>query len=518
MNRKFQSYWFVFSILLASCSSDEPAGDAPPAVRPKGGVPGSAKADLPGSAPAPGGPRSAIVQLFNWPFRAIEAELCNLRSLGFSHVHVSPPQQSNPSSMWWGRYQPDDFRVVAGPLGSEAEFRSMTEQASACGILVIADVVINHMANFALNRGDLYYPRGCDRTRPLNSGAGSCVATPDFFHNEECIGDYGNHCAVLYGRICGGNGDRGLPDLATGYCDGGVVNRDSRNYRPEVFAMIKTYLLYLQSLGVRAFRVDAAKHMHPAFLYDLFTDAQVKAGTDYAYGEIITANVGDPTLQIYRHIPDLDFMDFPLTRSLIDAFRFGGNLGALERAQEQGGALDGLSSVSFVTNHDVWGNESGLGYRFSNYEDEVLAHLYVLGRAEGLAYVYSEYDDGPSANYREAAQNYIRFHQRPVIRKMLAFRTLLLGRAENTDTQYKWAAPNHLAFARGRLGLVAINKSGDPWVMGEVDTGLADGTYIDVLTGEPVEVRGQRASMDVPARGGVMLLRADLCPTGTCAL
>src|SRR3712207_2390049 len=67
--------------------------------------------------------RNVIVQLFDWPFTKIEAAIPKLRALGYSHVHVSPPQQSNGQiPEWWGRYQPVDFSVIAGPLGNEDEF------------------------------------------------------------------------------------------------------------------------------------------------------------------------------------------------------------------------------------------------------------------------------------------------------------------------------------------------------------------------------------------------------------
>jgi len=460
-------------------------------------------------------PRSAVVQLFNWPYTAIEDEVCALADLGYSHVHVSPPQLSNSSNDWWGRYQPVDYRVIDGPLGNEAEFERMAVAAESCGVTIIADVVLNHMANLGLSGGELYYPPGCNRSRPLDSGGDSCLVAPSNFHQPECIGNYGNHCAVLYGRICGGGGDQGLPDLATGYCEpGGNLDIHARNYDPHVLSIAKDYLLRLQALGVGGFRIDAAKHMHPAFLYDLFADPEITANLEYAYGEIITDRVGDPNLSVYRHIPGMDFMDFPLTRSLIDAFSLGGDLGQLESIAGSDRALPGVDSVSFVTNHDVWGNEGGLGYRFSSYQDELLAHMVVLGRNEGLAYVYSEYDDGPSRAYRGPGQDYVYFHRRAEPRAMLAFHTRMLGEPDLP----KWSDDVHLAFARGRRGLVAVNKSGTPWDLGSVDTALVDGEYIDVLGGGTYRIVGGRVSGSVPARWGLMLVPAEECDAGDCGL
>jgi alpha-amylase len=460
-------------------------------------------------------PRSAVVQLFNWPFQAIANEACELRRIGFSHVHVSPPTLSNPATDWWGRYQPADYRVIESPLGDEGDFQEMTARAEECGITIIADVVLNHMANFGLNQGDLFYPPGCNRSAPLNSGGNSCLLAPQHFHNEECIVNYDNQCAVMFGRICGSGGDRGLPDLATGFCEpGGFLNIHSRNYNPYVLQIAKEYLIRLQDLGVRAFRFDAAKHMHPAFLFDLLTDPAVSARTEYLYGEIIASRVSDGSLQAYRHIPGFDFMDFPLTRNLIDSLAFGGDLGSLENIAGTDRALDGLSSVSFVTNHDVWGNEGGLGYRFPSYQDELLAHMFVLGRNEGLGYVYSEFDDGPSRAFRQPGQDYIRFHNRNELKGMLAFRTRMLGE----QTLPKWRDNVHLAFARGQRGFVAINKSSSQWNLGAVSTGLRNGRYIDTLSGNTYDVVNGRIQGSVPARWGIMLVPAAECDNSKCSL
>jgi alpha-amylase len=254
--------------------------------------------------------------------------------------------------------------------------------------------------------------------------------------------------------------------------------------------------------------------MHPAFLADLLADPQIKARTQYAYGEIVAGRVGDPSMTPYLGIPDLDFMDFPLTRSLISSFGLGGFLGNLEGITGSDGALAGPTSVSFVTNHDVWGNDGGLGFRFGSYQDELLAHMFVLGRGDGLPYVYSEFDDGPSRNFRQPGQDYIRYHRRREPQAMLAFHTRMLG----TSTLPKWRDDVHLAFARGNRGLVAINKAASEWDLGGVDTGLLAGEYIDALSGNRYRVTAGRVAGRVPARWGLMLIPAGECSTPTCSL
>jgi alpha-amylase len=444
---------------------------------------------------------SAVVQLFDWPYREVTPSLCALRDDGFSHVHVSPPQASNSSGSWWGRYQPVDLREISGPLGDEGEFRAMVDEARRCDIAIVADLVLNHAANLGLSSDELYFPIGCDRTDDS-----SCLWRPDYFHNEECITDYGNHCAVLYGRICGGGGDRGLPDLNTGHCEpGGVLNTESRNYDPRVLAAAKTYVSWLQSMGVRAFRLDAAKHMHPAFLRDLFGDRDIAPALDWHYGEVITDRAEDASLRAYAELPNMDYMDFPLARSMQQGFAFGGSLRGLENAERTGRALPASQAVAFVTNHDVWGNADGLGYRFGgteSFQDELLAHMFIMGRASGIPYVFSELEGrSESARYRSDGTTYVRFHERAEVRLMVRFHAFSLGENE------RWIAADddHVLIARGDRGLVAINKSSEPWSIDHLALGLPDGVYND-LFGRRVEVRGGHTTDDVPARWGWLAL------------
>ncbi len=446
-------------------------------------------------------PRSAIVQPFNWTFSDIKQELCYLRSIGVSHVHVSPAQKSNPAADWWARYQPDDLREIDGPLGDLGDYQAMIAEADRCGITIIADIVINHMANYNWDENQLYYPRGCDQTRPYSfDDPKSCLYRPENFHKEECIHDYGDHAAVMVGRICGGPPDRGIPDLRTG-------DVDEPQGDPHVLSVVQSYLKMLYRLGVRGFRLDAAKHMHPDFIARAISILPQDA---WVYGEIITDR--REGFGPYYNIEALDLMDFPLTRSMIEAFGYGGSLDSLTYAENRGRALPYDKAITFVTNHDVWGNESGLGYRYEGSDaprDELLAHIFLLGRGLGTPYIYSEGSDGPSLNYRSKKQSFVNYHHKFAIERMLLFH----NQAGNNSPTWRFQDQNHLAWSRGDKTFVAINKSSDDWNLDqEVDLGLADGLYIDLLdqgNPEPIEIRDGHANLTIPARYAIALVLAD---------
>ncbi len=105
---------------------------------------------LPAGASA-GEQPTAILHAFDLPFRQVEEAVCRWGKQGWSHVQISPAQQSHPGPFaapmgWARRYPPVDLGVIAG-LGTEQELRHLIRRAHGCGVRVIADVVFNHMAD-----------------------------------------------------------------------------------------------------------------------------------------------------------------------------------------------------------------------------------------------------------------------------------------------------------------------------------------------------------------------------------
>ena len=99
----------------------------------------------------------SIVHMFNYPFKLIEQELPTLANIGFKYIQISPPQLSRKGNQWFDRYQPLDYRIIDGPLGSEEDLRKLVEEAKRQGIGIIADVVLNHMADLGYDY-NLDYP------------------------------------------------------------------------------------------------------------------------------------------------------------------------------------------------------------------------------------------------------------------------------------------------------------------------------------------------------------------------
>jgi alpha-amylase len=442
---------------------------------------------------ANGAPRAAVVQLFDWKFREIESELPILAKVGYSHIHVSPPTLSNPDTRWWARYQPVDYRVIDGPLGDESAFRSMVAKANALGIHIVVDIVFNHMANFGASYNLTYPPPKAERQRLYGKeypelDAKGPLFEPNDFHFPFCIQNYGNPTEVRDGRICGGNGDSGLPDLKQ-------LNEAKSGLNDRVLARQRELLQRLVGMGVSGFRFDAIKHMEPGYF------AALVAGLPkdlLLFGESIAepnraswdANL-EPFLK--QNLP-LKYYDFPLASTMRDALGLGGDMRTLAgEIQNDLRALSGPVAVTFVVNHDIPQNPMAHMYmgrcgetdRYGDPTNERLAYAYILGRVNGLPYVYS--DRGRAGADGVETDAYRNAHKRCDTAKMLRFHTLNLGASETVAH----AAQNQLVLRRGNRAMVAINKDGAWWnAPNEARGGFDDGTYIDLISGTKLEVKG----------------------------
>ena len=162
-------------------------------------------------------------------------------------------------------------------LGSREELREMIHTCSKHGVRVYADAVINHMTG---GGNDINMHRNqagghCQYWGPKNSSAGSPFFThswayenneftgqrptlefpavpygPTDFHCERSLGDWSSGFSLNYGWLVG------LSDLNT--------------EKPYVQQRIADYLTDLMGLGFSGFRIDAAKHIQPKDLAEIF--------------------------------------------------------------------------------------------------------------------------------------------------------------------------------------------------------------------------------------------------------
>lgn len=193
--------------------------------------------------------RTGIVHLFEWKFTDI-ADECErfLAPHGYGGVQVSPVNENIiiEGRPWWERYQPLSY-LIKTRSGDEVDFVNMTQRCNAVGVRIYVDVVFNHMA--------------ADNTHPI-VGTGGSTASPETRNYSAvpyCVHDFHPTCAIY---------DYGDPQQVRN-CEL-VGLHDLNQTVPWVQNRIVRFLNRLIDLGVAGFRVDAAKHMWPEDLKDIY--------------------------------------------------------------------------------------------------------------------------------------------------------------------------------------------------------------------------------------------------------
>ena len=469
---------------LGACGAERPVGVTPPGAGPV------VRPTLPPSY-RPSGRAAAgdvFVHLFEWRWTDVarECELV-LGPAGYRAVQVAPPQEhatvaGNP---WWVRYQPVSYSLARSRSGTEAEFRDMVGRCRAAGVDVYVDAVVNHMtAGSGTGSAGTAYTKYSYPTVPY--------AQPDF-HTPCGIDSYQVARQVQDCELVG------LADLNTGLAS--------------VRQKIAAYLVGLGRLGVAGFRLDAAKHIQPVQLDSIVALVNQAARAEgrplpYWFAEVIDYGGEAVTARDYWGLGHasggaVDVTEFKY-RGIGDKFiQKGGTqkLSELRQFSEQSWQVQpGDKAVVFVENHDTQ-RQDGVWYR--DGQTYRLAHVWLLGHPYGYPSVMSSYafdrssgagrDAGPpsdasgattpvacAASLESAAiGEWVCEHRDPTIRAMVRFRKLVAG----TGVDRPWDnGGNAVAFSRGDRGFVAISREATA-LSASVPTGLAAGTYCDLLTG-----------------------------------
>ncbi|MCW8333647.1 alpha-amylase family protein [Vibrio paucivorans] len=439
-----------------------------------------------------------ILHAFNWKYADVTTHANDIAQAGYKKVLISPAMKSS-GTQWWARYQPQDLRVIDSPLGNKQDLASMIAALSNVGIDVYADVVLNHMANESWKRSDLNYPGDevladyAERSsyyanQTLFGSLQQGLFSANDFHPAGCIYDWNNPGHVQYWRLCGGNGDSGLPDL------------DPNNW---VVSQQRSYLQALKDMGVKGFRIDAVKHMSQYQIEQIFT-AEITRNM-HVFGEVITSGgAGDSGYEAflapYLNNTNHAAYDFPLFASIRSAFSMSGSLSQLHDPKAYGQALDDSRSITFTITHDIPTNE-GFRYQIMDPKDEQLAYAYILGKDGGTPLIYSDElpDDEDKDNGRWA-----NVWNSTLMKNMLAFHNAMQGKPMTILASDQCT----LLFKRAKDGIVGINKCGEARSI-TVDTYQHEFNwyveYKDVLSDTKQVITSRYHTFNLPARSAQML-------------
>lgn len=461
-----------------------------------------------------------FVHLFEWRWADIARE-CEtfLGPKGFTAVQVSPPNEHallvGNGYPWWQRYQPVSYQLESRS-GTRAEFVDMVARCRAAGVGIYVDAVINHTTAQATGTGSAgtkftkySYP---DLYTAADFHSPACqIQDDDYVGSAEHV----QRCELV-----------GLADLDTSSVS--------------VQAKLAAYLSDLLALGVRGFRIDAAKHMAPADIAAVLSQVKPRADEKpYYFLEVI--DYGGEAVHATDYLDvggeaELDITEFRF-KGVGDAFlgRAAKTVSGLKLLSEKAWSLlPSDRAVTFIDNHDTQRGDSNFYQDGAAHE---LAHVFMLAFPYGYPSVMSSYgfarpagrDIGPPSDgggtthpvyepgasapsciagpYTSTTKGWICEHRSKSVAAMVLFRKTTAGAA----VTHLWDnGANQLAFARGDRGFVAINHEAAP-LSQSLQTGLAPGRYCDVQSGDFVPESG---GTPATCSGTVIEVTAD----GTAAI
>uniref|UniRef100_A0AAU2UWG0 Alpha-amylase n=1 Tax=Streptomyces sp. NBC_00003 TaxID=2903608 RepID=A0AAU2UWG0_9ACTN len=428
------------------------------------------------AATANGG--DVIANLFEWNWKSVGQECTTvLGPRGYGAVQVAPPEDSirltNGTHPWWDVYQPVGYDLNSR-MGTEAQFAAMVTACHNAGVKVYADAVINHTAGANQTSTDSY---GGASFNPATYTYGSIGYDRSSFH------DYPANCPNAGNGINDWNSVQQVQECQL------VSLSDLYTEKDDVRTKIAGYLNKLESHGVDGFRVDAAKHIAQADMAAILAkvnDTQW-GGRPYVYQEIVPGGSGQLAPSAFEGNGSV--LEFTYAHKLKD--QFNGNIANLKTFGQSWGLEPSDKSAVMVTNHDLERDNSTLTYKDgSKY---ALAHIFELAWGYGTPQVYSGFgfasgDDSPPADANGfvtdtdcSSTAWTCTDRNQGIANMVGWHNAAKG-----QSVANWwdNGGNAIAFSRGNAAWVAINNSGSA-VTQTFTTGLAAGTYCDVIHGAP---------------------------------
>lgn len=431
----------------------------------------------------------AILHAFNWTFNEIKERIAEIKQLGYRAVLTSPISYS-VGDEWWMRYQPLDFRLIYSPLGNKAEFIAMMEAARAAQIEIYVDIVINHMAH-RYDADNLEYPgyeeieKYHANEKYLQNKIYGDISQNQFsaadFHPKQIIQSYQNVDEIRNFRIHDERVPNGLPDFAL-----------TKN----VIYQQKAYLLALLEIGVRGFRIDAAKHV-PVGHINGIVDDEISSKA-FVFAEVIP----EQNYQIIREVltsTPISLYDFPLFYKLRKSFDWGESFKILEE-YERNSLINRFKALTFVITHDIPNNESMKNQAFNNIEDELLAYTYILGRDGGCPLLFT--DKGDNQDAVDSFNNRWKdLYKHSEIKQMIEFHNF----AHGSNMEFTYVSDGVIVVERLSKGFFAINKTAYP-VEIEVNFSSLNGTLRSLFTDDIIHIEANNYSLGISPRSKIMAL------------
>lgn len=448
-----------------------------------------------------------ILHAFNWSYNSIKENLPQIAAAGYSTVQTSPVTQpknygmsSDVANQWWKLYQPVSFSIAQSSwLGTSAELKDLCTEADKYGIKIIVDIVANHMANNVSASGKNLPDELGPEVKEYEPEIYADYST--YFHSEK------------------GTADDTFPKMVLGHVSSCPdLNTANSTIQEKILGLLKQCI----DCGVDGFRFDAAKHIETEkdgtygsqFWANTLDKAKeyYKSKNDgkelFAYGEILNG-IGGRNLSGYT-----DRMRVTENKSS-DNVLAGVNNGSVAMASATNYQLsrDASKAVLWAESHDTYMGDSGSAgiTNTSQITDEMIAKAWaiVASRAKATALYFAR---PGTALMGEAAGDLS--YKSTVVSEVNKFHN-----AFAKVTSEKVGKSGSMVYvARGDSGIVISNLSGNETSANISDTGLADGSYTDTVTGNTFTVSGGVLKGDIGNTGVAVVYKASTTPKATASV
>ena len=449
-----------------------------------------------------------ILHAFNWSYNSIKQNLPQIKAAGYSTVQTSPVTQpknygmsSDVANQWWKLYQPVSLSIAQSSwLGTKADLKDLCAEADKYGIKIIVDIVANHMANNVSAAGvDLPNELGPE-VKTYEPTLYNSYNT--YFHTEKYDASDSSAESMTRGHVSA------CPDLNTA---NGTVQQ-------KILALLKDCI----DCGVDGFRFDAAKHIeteadgsvYSSFWAQTLDQARTyykskNSGKDlFAYGEILNT-IGNRNLSAYTkrmRVTENKYSDQVLA---------GVNSGNAASASATNYQLSGNAKTALVwaESHDTYMGQSGsagLGNTSGVPDEKVVKAWAIVAARQGSTPLY--FARPGSSLMGEAASDVT--YKSTVVSEVNKFHNAFA----NTSAEKVGTSGSYVYVARGNAGVVLVNVNGNAGSASVSGTGLANGSYVDTVTGNTFTVSGGNLSGNVGSTGVAVVYKSTSTPKATASV
>lgn len=444
-----------------------------------------------------------ILHAFNWSYNSIKENLPAIAAAGYTTVQTSPVQQAKDygtsndvAGQWWKLYQPVSMAIAQKSwLGTKDDLKSLCAEADKYGIKIICDIVSNHMGNEV-------------ETDPNSLSEQVKTYQPDFYTNK----------SSYFHPDAGGASDGSIKSIVQGHVSACPdLNTGNTNVQNAVISLLKECI----DCGVDGFRFDAAKHIetpddgsYASNYWPNITSAaesyykEKTGGNLYIYGEILnTCGSGRSYSSYTKYINVTDNK----TGDAVLAAVSKGNASTAAKSDYKSGA-SASNVVLWAESHDTFEGEAGSAgiANTAGVSDEnvIKAWSIVASRKDSTALYFAR---PGAALMGEAATDTA--YKSTAVSEVNKFHNLFVGQSE------KLGSSDGVAYvARGTSGIVLANCTGTTKSVSISGTGIADGSYVDTITGNKFTVSGGVLTGSIGSTGVAVVYKGSVTPKNTCSV